>query len=98
MDSKIIFSIIIVSSILTIGCKAPIQLSNIAITEHFSQSFDFSEIDSTQQVEFIGRMLNTKGVVNKFQKHINNDPEGAGKIKRFLQKNFLMIYLSILIK
>ncbi len=68
----IFFSIIIIYLILETGCKAPIQLSRITFTEHFKQNFDFSRVDPAERVKFVGKMLSTKGVVNKFQKYISS--------------------------
>ena len=54
------------------GCKAPIQLSNITLVEHFTQTFDFGKVPKDRRVNFVEKMLATADVSSKFGRYLND--------------------------
>lgn len=77
------FTFIASLSVVLIGCKAPIQLSNTTIIEHFKQDFDFKKVPGNQ-VDFVGELLSTGSIATKFGDYISYDKGSLTKKDLFI--------------
>ena len=51
-------SLLLLFGLLFLGCRIPVQLPRVTITENFTQSFVFSSTDRTKTIE---KLMHTKG-------------------------------------